>query len=72
MKYYKVVVMQDEQLKSWQYQKGMSKVVQNSCMGMMEARLKNMENVIFLDSSIPTTKLCPLCGTEHKLSLNDR
>ena len=41
-KQYACVVIQDEQLSEWHKQKGMSKVVQHSCMGMIKSKLKNL------------------------------
>ena len=71
-KQYDTIVMQDEQLSEWHKQKGMSKVVQHSCMGLLKSRLKQLENVIVLDKYIPTTKWCPNCHRTNELSLNDR
>ena len=64
--------MQDEQLSEWHKQKGMSKVVQRSCMGLIKSKLMKLDNVIILDKYIPTTKWCPHCHKMNELSLNDR
>ena len=71
-KQYDTIVMQDEQLSEWHKQKGMSKVVQHSCMGMVKSKLMKMDNVIILDKYIPTTKWCPNCHRTNELSLSDR
>lgn len=42
LRQYDTIVMQDEQLSEWHRQKGMSKVVQHSCMGMIKAKLKQL------------------------------
>ena len=72
LKQYDTIVIQNEQLSEWHKQKGMSKVVQHSCMGMIKSRLMKMDNVIVLDKYIPTTKWCPHCHKLNELSLNDR
>ena len=72
LKQYDTIVMQDEQLSEWHKQKGMSKVVQHSCMGMVKSKLMKLDNVIVLDKFIPTTKWCPNCHKLNELSLNDR
>ena len=72
LKQYDTIVIQDEQLSEWHKQKGMSKVVQHSCMGMIKAKLKQLPQTIVLDKFIPTTKWCPKCHKLNELSLNDR
>ena len=72
LKQYDTIVMQDEQLSEWHKQKGMSKVVQRSCMGLIKSKLIKLDNVIILDKYIPTTKWCPHCHKLNELSLNDR
>ena len=42
LKQYDCIVMQDEQLSKWHRQKGMSRTVQHSCMGMIKAKLKQL------------------------------
>ena len=71
-KQYDTIVIQDEQLSEWHKQKGMSKVVQHSCMGLIKSKLMKLDNVIVLDKYIPTTKWCPHCHKMNELSLNDR
>ena len=72
LKQYDTIVIQDEQLSEWHKQKGMSKVVQHSCMGMVKSKLTKLDNIIVLDKYIPTTKWCPCCHMLNELSLNDR
>ena len=72
LKQYDTIVMQNEQLLKWHRQKGMSRIVQHSCMGMIKAKLKQLPQTIVLDKFIPTTKWCPNCHKMNELSLNDR
>ena len=72
LKKYDCIAIQDEQISSWHKKKGMSKVVQHSCMGMIKSKLIKLDNVIILDKYIPTTKWCPKCHKLNELSLNDR
>ena len=71
LKKYDRIYMQDEQIANWQ--KGrFGKQVQHSCMGAVKAKLKALPQSVVLDKWIPTTKLCPDCGTLLDLSLADR
>ena len=72
LKQYKTIVIQDEQIANWH--KGLfGKQVQHSCMGLVKAKLKTLPQTIILDKWIPTTKLCPKCGTVNKfITLEDR
>ena len=72
LKQYDIIVIQDEQISEWHKQKGMSKVVQHSCMGMIKAKLKQLPQTMVLDKFIPTTKWCPCCHRINELNLNDR
>ena len=64
LKRYKLVVIQDEQLKNWHKGKH-GKKVQHSCMGLVKSKLQQYSNVVVLDRFIPTTKLCTHCGKKH-------
>lgn len=74
MKAYSNVIYQDEQISKWHQDKsGMSKIVQHSCMGLIKAKLSQLENTIKLDKFIPTTKWCPHCGSiKNDITLADR
>ena len=72
LRQYDTIVIQDEQIASWQKTKGMSRTVQHSCMGMIKSKLMKLDNVIVLDKFIPTTKWCPHCHKLNELSLSDR
>ena len=71
LKTYKTIVIQDEQIANWH--KGIfGKQVQNSCLGLVKAKLKQLPQTIILDKWIPTTKLCPKCLKKHNISLDKR
>ena len=65
MKIYDKIVIQDEQLQNW-HKSGHGKAIQYSCLGLIKAKLKQMENIVVLDKFIPTTKLCTSCGNVNK------
>lgn len=69
---YSTVYMQDEMVSGWH--KGLfGKQVQHSCLGLLKAKLQAQNNVVVIDKSYPTTKMCYNCGTIHKgITLNDR
>lgn len=72
MKQYEKVIIQDEQLSNWQ-KIGHGKKIQHSCLGLIKAKLKKLDNIIVLDKFIPTTKFCFHCGKKHnELKLWDR
>ena len=71
LKRYKTIVIQDEQISNWH--KGLfGKQVQNSCLGLIKAKLKQLPQTIILDKWIPTTKWCPKCGHRHNMTLDKR
>ena len=72
LRQYNKIVMQDEQLSKWHQEKGMSKVVQHSCMGLVKAKLVQLPQVVVLDKLIPTTKWCPKCGKKNEMPLEKR
>lgn len=64
--------MQDENLNEWK-KSGFGKKVQYSCLGKIKAKLRLLPHVVVLDRYIPTTKLCPKCGTVNQfITLKDR
>lgn len=69
---YSTVYMQDEMIGSWH--KGLfGKQIQHSCLGLIKSKLQAQNNVVIIDKSYPTTKMCYNCGTIHKdITLNDR
>ena len=72
LKKYDRIYMQDEQIAHWH--KGLfGKQVQHSCLGTVKAKLKALPQTVVLDKWIPTTKLCPKCGTINRhITLADR
>ena len=65
LKKYDRIYMQDEQIANWH--KGLfGKQVQHSCLGTVKAKLKALSQTVVLNKWIPTTKLCPKCGTVNK------
>ena len=72
LKKYDRIYMQDEQISGWH--KGLfGKQVQHSCLGTVKAKLKALPQTVVLDKWIPTTKLCPDCGTVNQhVTLADR
>ena len=42
LKQYSTIVIQDEQIANWHQNKGMSKVIQHSCMGLIKLKLINL------------------------------
>ena len=61
---YKTIVIQDEQLQNWQ-KNGHGKAVQHSVLGRVKSKLKQLDNVVILGKTVPTTKLCTKCGVWH-------
>ena len=72
LKQYDRIYIQDEQISGWH--KGLfGKQVQHSCLGTVKAKLKALPQTVVLDKWIPTTKLCPDCGTVNQhVTLADR
>lgn len=69
---YDECVIQDEMLQAW-HKGAHGKAVQHSCMGAVKARLRHNENIVVLDRSCPTTKLCRECGEiHHEMTQRDR
>lgn len=65
-----VVFMQDENLVGWKNKDGHvrgGKVVQNSVLGRVKAKLVQHPRVVVLPRTTPTTQSCPCCGkcTKH-------
>ena len=71
LKQYETIVIQDEQISNWH--KGLfGKQVQNSCLGLVKSKLKQLPQTIILDKWIPTTKWCPNCLNKQNMSLDKR
>lgn len=64
--------MQDEQLKNW-HKNSHGKAVQHSILGRVKSKLKQLDNIVILSKTLPTTKLCTKCGKWHdELKVWDR
>ena len=61
---YETVVIQDEQLSNW-HKNGHGKAVQHSVLGRVKYKLTQNPNVVVLNKTVPTTKLCTKCGVWH-------
>lgn len=61
---YETIVIQDEQLSNW-HKNGHGKAVQHSILGRVKSKLIQSPNVIVLNKTVPTTKLCTKCGVWH-------
>ena len=69
-----IVCFQDELLDSWKRKKSnqkfsFGKQVQHGILGRVKDKLKKNSSNIMLESSVPTTQTCPVCGclTNHSL-----
>lgn len=71
LKKYKKVFFQDENIKGW-HAGLFGKQVQQSILGRIKTRLKNLETSQILNRWLPTTKISPLDGSLIKLGLNER
>ena len=67
------VIVQDEQIASWQ-ENGHGRAVTHSCLGRIKRKLEadTSGRVVILNKWLPTTKLCTCCGNRLELSLSDR
>ena len=62
LRQYDSIVMQDELIAGWH--RGLfGKQVQHSCLGLVKSKLMRLPQTTVLASGIPTTKMCPKCGT---------
>lgn len=72
-----ITCFQDEVLNSWKRTKSKHKYsfgrkVQHGILGRVKDKLKKNSTNIMLDSSVPTTQTCPVCGCLTKHSLDKR
>ena len=76
LKRFKFIAIQDDSIKGWQ--EGLfGKQVQNSGIGGITARLRNLATLIpemvkFVPKFEPTTQTCSRCGHRQKISLSQR
>ena len=70
-----IIVIQDDNLNEMKDNNAGSdraNVIQHSILGRVKSRLKQYNNVIWLDRWFPTTQYCECCGCKNKLKLTDR
>lgn len=72
-----IICFQDELLNSWKRKKvkgkfSFCKQVQHGILGRVKDTLKKNSSNVMLDSSVPTTQTCPVCGCLTKHSLDKR
>lgn len=72
-----IICFQDELLNSWKHKKSKQKFsfgkqVQHGILGRDKGKLKKSPSNIMLESSVPTTQTCPVCGCLTKHSLDKR
>lgn len=72
-----IVCFQDELLNSWKCKKSKQKFsfgkqVQHGILGRVKDKLKKNGSNVMLESSVPTTQTCPVCGCLTKYSLDKR
>ena len=64
---YRTVVIQDELLSKWHQDEYCSATVQHSILGRIKSKLtRHKDQVYVLDSSLPTTQHCFICGNDTK------
>lgn len=72
-----IICFQDEMLNSWKRKKSKQKFsfgkqVQHGILGRVKNSLKKNPSNVMLESSVPTTQTCPVCGCLTKHSLDKR
>jgi transposase len=70
---YKTVCFQDDKIKGWK-DGYFSKSVHYSAVGTIKRRLSDSLRVstVAIKSSVPTTKTCSRCSSQHDISLSER
>ena len=72
-----IICFQDELLNQWKRKKskrrfGFGRKVQYGILGRVKDKLKKNSTNVMLESSVPTTQTCPVCGCLTKHSLDKR
>ena len=72
-----IICFQAELLNSWKHKKSKQKFsfgkqVQHGILGRVKDKLKKNSSNMMLESSVPTTQTCPVCGCLTKHSLDKR
>jgi len=71
LKGFEKVVIQDENIKGW-HSSLFGKQVQQSILGRIKSRIKNLKTSIIINRWIPTTKMSPVTGKNIEIGLNNR
>ena len=72
-----IICFQDELLNQWKQKKSkrrfsFGRKVQHGILGRVKDKLKKNDSNVMLESSVPTTQTCPVCGCLTKHSLDKR
>ena len=72
-----IICFQDELLNQWKHKKSkrrfsFGRKVQHGILGRVKDKLKKNSSNVMLESSVPTTQTCPVCGCLTKHSLDKR
>ena len=72
-----IICFQDELLNSWERTKSkrrfsFGRKIQHGILGRVKDKLKKNNSNVMLESSVPTTQTCPICGCLTKHSLDKR
>ena len=72
-----IICFQDELLRQWQQKKSkrrfsFGRKIQHGILGRVKDKLKKNLTNVMLESSVPTTQTCPVCGCLTKHSLDKR
>ena len=67
---YKNIYYQDEALNEWKIKYG--NTIQHSILGRIKSKLNRLKQAHKISKWEPTTRMCPNCGSLHKLSLTQR
>ena len=72
-----IICFQDELLNSWKHKESkrrfsFGRKVQHGILGRVKGNLKKNSTNVMLESSVPTTQTCPVCGCLTKHSLDKR
>ena len=72
-----IICFQDELLNQWKQKKSkrrfsFGRKVQHGILGRVKDKLKKNDSNVILESSVPTTQTCPMCGCLTKHSLDKR
>ena len=72
-----IICFQDEMLRRWKRRKSkrrfsFGRKIQHGILGRVKDKLRNNPSNVMLESSVPTTQTCPVCGCLTKHSLDKR